>query len=236
MTGAYIRILMVSEMGLSCGQRRFLRRLFFFLPRDDASPCRSGRSFPSGTAARLCRCQKQSGGMPIEKIPITADIMRIDTRTQAVDMQQIDNRRFMFDPDTGILVLGRQYAVTSLMNSSHAVELADAGITEGFDKFVRGWIGTGGEYPKGVIHFAPCVDMGNTKLFDRAFDTLEMFRENGALAGTVIRGFGNRWEQPLSAILTDCREPEQKPSVREQLKKTPEGKAVRHKKENQQER
>ena len=236
MIGAYIRILMVSEMGLSCGQRRFLKRLFFCLPRDDASPCRSGRSFPSGTAARLCRCQKQSGGMPIEKIPITADIMRIDTRTQAVDMQQIDNRRFMFDPDTGILVLGRQYAVTSLMNSSHAVELADAGTTEGFDKFVRGWIGTGGEYPKGVIHFAPCVDMGNTKLFDRAFDTLEMFRENGALAGTVIRGFGNRWEQPLSAIFTDCREPEQKPSVREQLKKTPEGKAVRHKKENQQER
>lgn len=174
--------------------------------------------------------------MPIEKIPITADIMRIDTRTQAVDMQQIDNRRFMFDPDTGILVLGRQYAVTSLMNSSHAVELADAGITEGFDKFVRGWIGTGGEYPKGVIHFAPSVDETNTKLFDRAFDTLEMFRENGALAGTVIRGFGNQWEQPLSAIFTDLRGPEQKPSVREQLKKTPEGKAVRHKKENQQER
>lgn len=236
MIGAYIRILMVSEMGLSCGQRRFLKRLFFCLPRNDASPCRSGRSFPSGTAARLCRCQKQSGGMPIEKIPITADIMRIDTRTQAVDMQQIDNRRFMFDPDTGILVLGRQYAVTSLMNSSHAVELADAGITEGFDKFVRGWIGTGGEYPKGVIHFAPCADTRNTRLFDRAFDTLEMFRENGALAGTVIRGFGNRWEQPLSAIFTDCRDTERKPSVREQLKKTPEGKAVRHKKENQQER
>lgn len=236
MIGAYIRILMVSEMGLSCGQRRFLKRLFFCLPRNDASPCRSGRSFPSGTAARLCRCQKQSGGMPIEKIPITADIMRIDTRTQAVDMQQIDNRRFMFDPDTGILVLGRQYAVTSPMNSSHAVELADAGITEGFDKFVRGWIGTGGEYPKGVIHFAPCADTRNTRLFDRAFDTLEMFRENGALAGTVIRGFGNRWEQPLSAIFTDCRDTERKPSVREQLKKTPEGKAVRHKKENQQER
>lgn len=174
--------------------------------------------------------------MLIEKIPITADIMRIDTRTHAVDMQQIDNRRFMFDPDTGILVLSRQYAVTSLMNSSHAVELADAGITEGFDKFVRGWIGTGGEYPKGVIHFAPCADTENTKLFDRAFDTLEMFRENGALAGTVIRGFGNRWEQPLSAIFTDLREPEQKPSVREQLKKTPEGKSVRPKKENQQER
>lgn len=33
--------------------------------------------------------------------------MRIDTRTQAIDMQQIDNRRFLYNPDTGVLVLGR---------------------------------------------------------------------------------------------------------------------------------
>ena len=174
--------------------------------------------------------------MLIEKIPITADIMRIDTGTQTVDMQQIDNRRFMFDPDTGILVLGRQYAETNLVNSSHAAELAGAGITKNFDHFIRGWIGTGGDYPKGIIHFAPCVDARNIKLFERAFDTLEMFRENGALAGTVIRGLGNRWEQPLSAIFTDLQRREQKISVKEQLKKQSEAKAVRHKKENQQER
>ena len=90
--------------------------------------------------------------MLIEKIPITADIMRIDTGTQTVDMQQIDNRRFMFDPDTGILVLGRQYAETNLVNSSHAAELAGAGITKNFDHFIRGWIGTGGDYPKAVSY------------------------------------------------------------------------------------
>lgn len=28
--------------------------------------------------------------------------MRIDTRTQAIDMQQIDNRRFLYNPDTGV--------------------------------------------------------------------------------------------------------------------------------------
>ena len=171
--------------------------------------------------------------MLIEKIPIVPEIMRIDTRTQAIDMQQIGNRRFLFNPKTGVLVLGRQYQETSLVNASHAVELADAGITK---DFVRGWIGTGRNYPKGVIHFAPCVDSGNISLFDRAFDTLEMFRENGALAGTVVRGFGSRWEQPLSAILTDLQKEEQKPSLRQQLRKTPEGKAVRHRKENQQQR
>lgn len=122
--------------------------------------------------------------MLIEKIPIVPEIMRIDTRTQAIDMQQIGNRRFLFNPKTGVLVLGRQYQETSLVNASHAVELADAGITKDFDDFVRGWIGTGRNYPKGVIHFAPCVDSGNISLFDRAFDTLEMFRENG---GTGLR-------------------------------------------------
>ncbi len=179
---------------------------------------------------------KQSGGMLIEKIPITADIMRIDTKTQMIDMQQIDNRRFMYNPKTGVLVLGRQYVKTSLVIASHAVELADAGVTKGFDDFVRGWIGTGGNYPKGVIHFAPSVDERNLKLFDRAFDTLEMFAENGALAGTVVRGFGERWEQPLSDIFTDMREPEQKTSVRKQLKKQPGAKAARQKTNHQQER
>ena len=174
--------------------------------------------------------------MLIEKIPIVPEIMRIDTRTQAIDMQQIGNRRFLFNPKTGVLVLGRQYQETSLVNASHAVELADAGITKDFDDFVRGWIGTGRNYPKGVIHFAPCVDSGNISLFDRAFDTLEMFRENGALTGMMVRGFGSRWEQPLSAILTDLQKEEQKPSLRQQLRKTPEGKAVRHRKENQQQR
>ena len=106
--------------------------------------------------------------MLIEKIPIVPEIMRIDTRTQAIDMQQIGNRRFLFNPKTGVLVLGRQYQETSLVNASHAVELADAGITKDFDDFVRGWIGTGRNYPKGVIHFAPCVDSGNISLFDRA--------------------------------------------------------------------
>ena len=170
------------------------------------------------------------------KIPIVPEIMRIDTRTQAIDMQQIDNRRFMFNPDTGVLVLGRQYADTGIINSSHAQELADAGITKDYDGFVRGWIGAGGEYPYGVIHFAPSVDERNITLFERTFDTLEMFARNGGLASTVIRGFGNRWEQPFCAILSGLKEPEKKPSVREQLKRKPEGRKNRNRKPKQQER
>ena len=142
--------------------------------------------------------------MLIEKIPIVPEIMRID-------MQQIGNRRFLFNPKTGVLVLGRQYQETSLVNASHAVELADAGITKDFDDFVRGWIGTGRNYPKGVIHFAPCVDSGNISLFDRAFDTLEMFRENGALAGTVVRGLGAGGNSPYLRSLRIYRKRNKSP-------------------------
>ena len=90
--------------------------------------------------------------------------MRIDTRTQAIDMQQIDNRRFLYNPDTGVLVLGRQYAAASLTDSSHAVELADAGITKDFDDFVRGWIGTGGNYPYGVHATLPPTWMNGVRI------------------------------------------------------------------------
>ena len=150
-------------------------------------------------------------------LPIVREIMRIDTGKQAIDMQQIDNRRFLYNPKTNVLVLGRQYKETSLTNSSHAGELAQAGITEGYDDFVKGWIGTGGSYPNGVIHFAPSVNTASPELFDQAFDTLEMFRENGAKELTVIRGFGSQWEQPFCRILPHRPEVEKKPSVRARL-------------------
>ena len=83
-----------------------------------------------------------------------------------------------------------------------ADDLAQAGIRSGFDDFVRGWVGTGKSYPAGVIHFAPNVDAQNVSLFNRAFDTLEMFQRNGALPDTVVRGFGRQWEQALSEALS----------------------------------
>ena len=74
------------------------------------------------------------------------------------------------------------------------------------------------EYPHGIIHFAPNVDDRNTALFNRAFETLEMFVQNGAVAETVVRSLGKRWEQPLFSVMTDL---ERKPSIHEQLKQQP---------------
>ena len=93
--------------------------------------------------------------------------MLLDTRSMSFDMREIDNRRFMFSPQAGELILGRQYRGGQLYKSL-SEEHFDSGAKAPFDSFVRGWIGTGGDYPKGVIHFAPCVDKRNITLFDRA--------------------------------------------------------------------
>ncbi|MBR0302553.1 MAG: hypothetical protein IJQ80_01760 [Clostridia bacterium] len=142
----------------------------------------------------------------------------IDTKNQTFNMQEIDNRRFMFKTKTRNLLLGSQLPPSRKIPGSHPEDLSNAGIYSGYDDYVRGWVGVGKDYPHGVIHFAPNVDDRNTELYNRAFDTLEMFAQNGAEAETVVRALGKRWEQPLFSILSDL---EQKPSIYEQLKQKP---------------
>ena len=131
--------------------------------------------------------------------------MRIDTRRDTFNMSEIENRRFMYQPQTGTLILGRQYHKSD-MYGSHAEEHADSGASEPYDSFIRGWIGTGKQYKHGVIHFSPSIDSRYPQQFDKGFSTLEMFAENGAVSDTVIRGFGDVWEQPLSNLLTERSE------------------------------
>lgn len=135
----------------------------------------------------------------------TAALMLLDTRSMSFDMREIDNRRFMFSPQTGELILGRQYRGGQLYKS-HAEEHFDSGAKAPFDSFIRGWIGTGRDYPDGVIHFAPNIGTDNITAFDNAFSTLQMFSENGAAGDTVVRGFGRKWEQPLKDIITPTKE------------------------------
>jgi hypothetical protein len=176
--------------------------------------------------------------MGIEKtrVDLADSIMLIDTTTQHFDMQAIENRRFMFNPDTGSLVLGKY--TPGNISYSHAEELGKSGVKEPYDDFIRGWVGTNArEYKDGVIHFAPHIDGENIAYFNKGFDTLLMFRENNANGNTVVRGFGKDWEQPLSKALdaSSCHAV-RKPSVLGQLKaERPQEarppKATRHDKE-----
>lgn len=140
-----------------------------------------------------------------QKVEIIRGLMSIDTNTECFDMQDIENRRFMYSPQTGTLLLGVQYSSNAIFYS-HAEEHHKIGVREDFDRFVRGWVGVGKDYKEGIIHFSPVVPVSVPELFNKGFDTLEMFRSNNAKDNTIVRGFGRRWEQPLSDIITKNKE------------------------------
>lgn len=127
-------------------------------------------------------------------------VLLIDTQSASFTIKAIRNRRFMFSPDTGELILGRQYKGVKLY-ASHAAEHEETGTVTPFDSFVRGWVGNGGKYKDGIIHFAPPVYVQDPQQFDRAYSTLQMFASYGATDKTIVRGFGQVWEQPLEGIL-----------------------------------
>lgn len=131
---------------------------------------------------------------------ITSDIMLIHD-DEHFPFSDIDNRRFMYCPETGELILGRQYASGDCLRSAHSIEHAESGTKTPFDSFARGWVGNGGEYPYGVIHFAPHIDGADPDRFDAGFSTLLMFQRNGAMMETVVRGFGKIWERKMGGII-----------------------------------
>lgn len=109
-----------------------------------------------------------------------------------------DNRRFMFDAQVGEMLLG--IARGSPTNGSHATEYFDVrGTNDGYDRNLRGWVGMSGSYRNGVIHFSPPVK--GPSMFDRGWKALEWFVRAGATGRTIVRGFGDQWEQRLEDIM-----------------------------------
>ena len=158
--------------------------------------------------------------LTLRPVSIERSMMVLDMKAHSFNMQEIENRRFMYNPKSGVLILGYQYGKTKGLPGSHADDLAMAGIKQKFDDFVRGWVGTGRHYPDGVIHFAPNIDSRNISLFEKGFD--------------VVRAFGNQWEQPLSSILHPESEREKRASIRQQLKESAPSKNTPKKKAKQQ--
>ena len=131
---------------------------------------------------------------------LDSGVLLIDTRFKNFTIRDIRNRRFMYAPYTGELILGKQYRGSKLY-ASHAAEHEETGTPTQFDHFVRGWVGTGREYNDGIIKFAAPFYIQDPRQFDRAYSTLLMFVSNGATEKTIVRGFGSVWEQPLKEIL-----------------------------------
>ena len=117
-------------------------------------------------------------------------LMTVNVKREIIDILQIANRRFMYNPPTGILILGDEMYGKSIC-SSHSQEFCD--------DYLRVWIGVSKNYPRGIIHFAPVVSM---EQFDRGFDTLQMFTKLEGINGdTVIRGFCGLPEKKMGDLL-----------------------------------
>lgn len=130
--------------------------------------------------------------------PIAPHLMVIDTRFEYINIRDIKNRRFMFNPRTGTLILGDEKYGKTFMGS-HAEEFYSSGVFGLYDDYLRGWIGTGGCYRSGVVHFAPAIERST---FDQGFDALKMFsRLEGITARTIVRGFYGVWEEKIGSLL-----------------------------------
>ena len=57
----------------------------------------------------------------MQKISLENSLLLIDTRNVSFDMQEIENRRFMYSPQSGELIIGKQYKGNQLI-ASHAEE------------------------------------------------------------------------------------------------------------------
>ena len=138
--------------------------------------------------------------------PVTGDLQLINFSKAKTDLSQIDNCRFMYHP-SGFLILGSSDVVRSkVLLYSHAEEyshIADVSSVRlpPFDDFTRGWIGVGGKYKNGIIHFAPHITGEANAQFNAAVDFIQISMENGLTENCVLRGFGKPWEQKISQAL-----------------------------------
>lgn len=130
---------------------------------------------------------------------IKKNLMVINTKVEIINIIQIENRRFMFNPQNGILILGEEQFGKNNINKSHAEEFYSSKVEGCFDDYLRGWIGVGGNYPYGVVHFAPEI---NLEQFDKGFDMLQMLSHlNGVNCDTIIRGFYNVYEEKIASLM-----------------------------------
>lgn len=174
-------------------------------------------------------CYAYAGVIPFENLRVyqqaeyelesaSTTLQVFNLNNYKIDLSSVENRRFMYHPD-GWLVLGAEDTVNRRgqgLLKSHAEEHFEAkrecDSLPAFDEFVRGWIGFGGAYKNGIIHFAPNIPSKDIELFDKAFSFVETVLENGFTKDAVLRGFPGDWEQPIRAVL-----PDRKPTLADAL-------------------
>lgn len=129
----------------------------------------------------------------------------IHTDTERFDFLGIGNRRYLFNPKTGTLVLGAEQPYNPLyMKGNHCEEFCEAeevADEESFDEFARGWVGTERGYGNGVVALNGLIGPMTEEWFNQNFDTLLMFQKNGALPTTVVLRFGLTMRQHMADLI-----------------------------------
>lgn len=122
------------------------------------------------------------------------------------------DRRFMYSPKHDVFVIGaKDPLVGKGLKSSHAEEFAESDAPGAYDDYLfRGWVGIGGVYRSGIIHFAPDVPkiaLERPRYYDAAVQVLRAFQKSGATANTVVRNMGEIGERKLSSGILEVRGP-----------------------------
>ena len=144
------------------------------------------------------------------RIPILEDLQLYDLSKVQLDLIQISNRRFMYH-SSGLLILGDEKKGKGLLGS-HAEEYGilfekfEKGLPP-YDEFIRGWIGVGGRYKNGIIHFSPSVNASFPYQFNSAYDFVQAALRNGFTGKSILRGFGETWEQKISKYFDIPKQP-----------------------------
>ena len=136
---------------------------------------------------------------------IHEELQVLDLKRFQTDLTAISNRRFMYHP-SGILILGDEDHLHPgrHLYRSHAEEYGFSNERMDlppYDEFCRGWIGVGGSYKHGIIHFAPQITTQYLSHFNAAFDFIETALENGFTEKATLRAFCDQWEQTISHML-----------------------------------
>ena len=90
------------------------------------------------------------------KRQIEKSLMVIHVKREIIGILQIMNRRFMYSPQTEILILGDEMYGKSIC-SSHAQEFHASKAEGRFDDYLRGWIGASKTIPAELSILPPLL-------------------------------------------------------------------------------
>lgn len=124
----------------------------------------------------------------------------LNLKKDKIDITKIKNARFLYNSNNKELILDDD----KNLDGSHAELYYNIKNTnKNFDNYIRGWIGFGGRYKNGIIHFAPPIDKNNYEDINAGIDFIEQMIKLGVSDKVKIRNFGYMGEIRYSDLISN---------------------------------